>query len=353
MKVGIVTVHNSHNCGSYLQAEALRTFIKELGYDARFVKNKIHPQSKLSYKLMMSFKYYLKGQFKKATAIAKSGFLFRKARKNFTYFKSFEGPEACVFGSDTIWNMESVHLTSQWEHYFGKKFNGKKIAYAPSIGPSTVESVTEKENLCSCLKDFDFFSVRDENTYKVVSTVVGDNADITYVVDPTMLMPKPFYEGIASECNDENFILFYYFGIPDKAYMDEIKKYAKEKGKKIICFGDNISQADKNIPFTPLEMMAYYSKADLIITNTFHGNVFSLIFNKPFVNIDAGKAKVDDLLKSFDLSMRTAYSADDFERISNESVDFEAVNEMLAEMRKMSGEYLENALRKCEGGLEK
>ena len=70
------------------------------------------------------------------------------------------------------------------------------------------------------------------------------------------------------------------------------------------------------------------------------------------MNIDEGKAKVDDLLKSFDLSGRTAYNADDFERISTESVDFEAVNEMLAEKRKTSGKYLENALEKCEGGLK-
>lgn len=349
MKVGIVTVYNSHNCGSYLQAAALCEYVKTLGYDARFIINKIHPKSSPWYKILLATKYFIKGNSMKACRIVSGSIRFLKARKNFSYYSSCKEADICIYGSDTIWNLNSAHLKSQWQFYFGDSYNGKKIAYAPSIGETAVETITDNPALCSCIRDFSSLSVRDENTYKVVSTVLGQDAEITYVVDPTMLMPKTFYESIASECKDENFILFYYFGIPDKSYMDEIKSFAKKNGKKLICFGDNIEDVDKRLPFSPLEMMGYYSKADLVITNTFHGNVFSLIFNKPFVNIDAGKAKVDDLLKSFNLSERTIREAKDFSEVAIKQIDYNNINLLLEQKKKASCEYLENALKKCEG----
>lgn len=349
MKIGIVTVHNSHNCGSYLQAKALCSFVEALGYDARFVKNKIHPQSSLLYKSIVAGKYFLKGNRKKATDIFNGSMRFVKARKSFSYYSSFKDADVCIFGSDTIWNLNSKHLTKQWEHYFGFNFNGKKIAYAPSVGDAPIANILNNPMYCKCINDFDYLSVRDENTYKLVSSVTGkDDSSIKFVVDPTMLMQKSFYEQIAAKCEDENFILFYYFGVPEKGYMEKIKKYADDNGKKLICFGNGIKKVDKQVPFSPLEMMGYYSKADLVITNTFHGNVFSIIFNKPFVNIDAGKAKVDDLLASFGLSERTVKEHCDFEKIASKNIDFEVVNNILDEKRKSSGDYLKNVLKECE-----
>ena len=348
MKVGIVTVHNSHNCGSYLQAIALCEYVRSIGYDARFLKNKIHPQSSPLYKSLLASKYFLKGKFKKALGIFIGSMKFLKARNGFSYFSSYKNVSACIYGSDTIWNINSKHLNKQWEHYFGKNYKGFKIAYAPSIGESEIESIINIPEFCDCIKEFSAVSVRDENTYKMVSSVIGENADIKHVVDPTMLMPKSFYEGIANSCKEENFILFYYFGTPDKAYMEQIKKYAKKNGKKLISFGENIKDADKEICFNPLDMLGYYAKADLIITNTFHGNVFSLIFNKPFVNIDAGKAKVNDLLENFDLSERTAKAASDFLEITEKNIDFNKVNSLLEEKKTASQGYLKNALEECK-----
>ena len=348
MKVGIVTLHNTHNCGSYLQAIALCEYVKSIGYDARFVKNKPHFGSTPVYKFMQASKYLLKGDLKKASFIMKGCSEFIKARKKQAYFSSLKGLSAAIYGSDTIWNINSTYLRKQQKHYFGENNNGFKIAYAPSIGETSVETISSIPALCKAINNFSALSVRDEKTYNVVATAVGGNADITYVVDPTMLMPKSFYLQMAKECHDDNFILFYYFGSIDKAYMEQIKKYASENGKKLICFGDNIKEADKQIPFNPLDMLGYYSKADMVITNTFHGNVFSIIFNKQFVNIDAGKSKVDDLLEGFGLTERTAKSADDIGGIFCSKIDFDNVNSILEEKRAASGKYLENALLECE-----
>lgn len=348
MKVGIVTIYNSNNCGSFLQALALHAFVSDLGYEATLVKNKRYYKNKMWYRRLMACKYMALGQREKARSIIQTSVGFDRAGKQYHRVKSLKHNDVCVYGSDTIWNFDSAYFGKEWKHYWGASFNGKKIAYAPSIGPTPIEKVLERRELCGCVKQFAYLSVRDANTRAVVQAVVGDGADIVNVVDPTILMPRTFYEGFATECPDRDFILFYYFGIPDKAYMEEIRRYAEENGKKLICFGDNIKGVDKQLCFNPLDMMAYYSKADMVITNTFHGNVFSIIFNKPFVNIDAGKAKVNDLLKSFGLSKRTIRTADDFSVVVSENIDFNAINTVLEQKKKASGDYLKNALKKCE-----
>lgn len=351
MRVGIVTIYNSQNCGSFLQSLALLTYVKELGYDTAIAKNKMYYKNKLFYRCMMSFKYILKGQMKKAARILKTSAGFSRCRKKHHNYRLVKNNDLCIYGSDTIWNFDDDYFGKEWRHYWGLGYGGKKIAYAPSIGPTDAEKIVENPQLCDCIKDFSSLSVRDEGTYRVVSSVLGEKADVPYVVDPTMLMPRVFYEGIANECKDRDFILFYYFGAVDKAYMQEIKSYAEKNGKRLICFGDNITGVDKNVCFNPLDMLGYYAAADMIITNTFHGNVFSLIFNKPFVNIDAGKAKVDDLLLQFELSGRTSKSPQDFLKIASENIDFANANRLLAEKRAFSADYIKNALKKCEGSV--
>lgn len=348
MKVGVVTVHNSHNCGSYLQAMALCKYINDIGYDARFIKNIIHLQSRFSYKLLVAGKCLIKMQPKKAFDIVKGSLNFIKARRNFSYFSSCSAVSACVYGSDTIWNINSKHLKKQSDHYFGVNYKGAKIAYAPSIGDTPVDTILSNRTLCSSIQQFSHISVRDSATRKLLLSICDKATDVPYVVDPTMLVDRTYYESIASHTREANFILLYYFGALETSYLDAIKKYAEINEKKVICFGNNVPCTYKNIPFSPLDMLGYYSKADLIVTNTFHGNVFSLIFNKPFVNIDAGKAKVNDLLEDFELSRRTCKKASDFFDIVQGNIDFDRVNELLAEKKKASGDYLQNALKKCE-----
>lgn len=350
MRVGIVTIYNSNNCGSFLQALALQAFVSDLGYETALVKNRRYYKNKMWYRGLMACKYMALGQREKARSIIQTSRGFDRAGKQCHRVRPLKHNDACVYGSDTIWNFDSAYFGKEWKHYWGVSFDGPKIAYAPSIGPTPIESVLERRELCECLKQFDHLSVRDANTRAVVQTVMGDDAEIASVVDPTMLMPRAFYEGLAADCPDRDFILFYYFGIPDKAYMEEIRRYADANGKRLICFGDNIKGVDKQLCFDPLKMMAYFAKADMIITNTFHGNVFSLIFNKPFVNIDAGKAKVDDLLSSFGLSERTVKAACDFCGVAAKEIDYGVVGRILEEKRRESGEYLKNALKDCERG---
>lgn len=346
MKIGIVTIYNSQNCGSFLQAYALTNYINSLGHDTALVRNNMYYKNKFLYRSTMALKYLLKLDFKKAKTIFDTYRGFVKARKKYSYFDKSEAFDLCIFGSDTIWNIDGEYFDEEYKHYFGVDFNCNKITYAASVGPTDIDNILSNEEMCKGLKEFDAVSVRDDKTFELIKKVTGKEAE--YVVDPTMLMPKSFYEDVAEFCPDEKYILFYCFEAIENDMLDEIKKFAKEKGLKLICFGDRITGCQKQLIFNPILMMTYYKNASFVVTDTFHGNVFSLIFNKPFINIERGKEKVTSLLKKFDLFQRTAKEAGDVADIVQSEIDFDIFNEKLNQNSQSSKKYLDNEITKSE-----
>lgn len=343
MKIGIVTIYNSQNCGSFLQAYALYSCLKEQGHNVGIVKNRIYYKNRFAYRFMMFVKYLLKFKSEKAANILKTYFGFRKARKKLIFFHMSEKMDVCVFGSDTIWNIQGEYFDREWEHYFGRTCRTKKVAYAPSIGPTQPKEILKRKDLCDCLCQFNAISVRDGETLEIVKGATHLD-HITRVVDPTMLMPVDFYKRIAAPVHEDRYILFYFFGSMDAQMLGSIQAYSRPKGLKLICFGENISGCDKNLIFNPMLMMGYFEKAEYIVTNTFHGNVFSIIFNKPFINIDANKAKINDLLARFELTDRTVKSADEIENKLASPINYERQNQILDECRKESYKFLTDAI---------
>jgi len=346
MKIGIVTIYNSQNCGSFLQANALVSYIKSLGHDAALVRNKMNYKNKLVYRSAMALKYLIKLDINKAKNIFSTYCGFNKARKTFTYFSKSEKMDLCVYGSDTIWNLDEEYFKKEWKHYFGYDLKCAKVAYAPSVGPADNKDILNNKDMCRCIKAFDSVSVRDDKTFELIKNATGKDAQ--YAVDPTMLMPRSFYENMAKKCYDEKYILFYCFEPVDNDIFAEIKSYAQKNGLKLICFGTKIPGCEKQLIFNPILMMTYYKNASFVVTDTFHGNVFSIIFNKPFMNIERGKEKVTSLLNNFDLCARTIRKASDVTNIVNEKIDFDILNEKLTLYSESSKTFLKNAITMIE-----
>lgn len=346
MKIGVVTIYNSLNSGSYLQALSLCEFLKKEGYDSGLVRNRMYRKNRFGYRFLLFSKYVFLGRFKRASYIIRTYAGLVKSRSKYRYIDQRKA-DICVFGSDTIWNVAEEYFGKEWKHYFGAGYAGKKIAYAPSLGPTEANVIRMNEKLKKCIAEFDAIGVRDRHTYAAVSAILPDR-EVALVVDPTMLMDKSFFEQLAYPCTDEKFILFYSFGRIEPKMFSRIQSFAKEQGLKLICMGENVGSCDKYLPRTPLLMMGYFSKADYVITDTYHGSVFSIIFKKRFTCIDCGKSKVNDLLERFGLMNRIARTADDMDVIFRETIDFDSVDKILDRMRKTSKEFLLRALRKCE-----
>ena len=124
--------------------------------------------------------------------------------------------------------------------------------------------------------------------------------------------------------------------------MRQIQEIARSKNLKIVSFGESLRDADTKLEFDPFLFVSYYSKANYVITNTFHGTIFSIIFRKQFIVDATGKKKILELLKKFKLEQRNT-DTNMYERI-NEGIRYFEVEKILDNYRNESKEFLNKAL---------
>lgn len=316
MKVGILTYHRTLNYGACLQAVATRVVLQKMGHDVYYVDYwpKYH-QDKYS---LFSFHQMCSRGAKKAFLYVKDllkKYPQKKERiKNFKKFFSVyidpfcrpmtESFDAVIYGSDQIWRKQSS-LNAYNPVYFGKnEIDAKKhIAYAASMGilPQNEEDLkTVKEYLANLTK----ISVREEN----LMFLLKDNGfpNVTKTLDPTLLLDKnDWNKVIATEdgnLSQERYVLFYdllYGSFENK----EIENFAKNKGLSIkVISGYARSSTSPNVYSTsaPQMFLSLIKNAEFVFTSSFHGLVFSIIYNKDFYasfreNEDRAKSLLDSL----------------------------------------------------------
>lgn len=341
-KICIVTVYNSENCGSFLQAYALKKKIESLGYDVYFYKRNTKGTSlSLCETLKFVLKKILKGNFvaginqlKKHIFFKQNSKQFRTIDKNSTEFNNIS---CFVIGSDTIWNFDNKSFYNNRKVYTGELFPKKKITYAASAGNTNINTFTDNKDIIKSLNKLDCISVRDDYTKKIIDKVL--NKDVEIVVDPTLLLTKEDFIKIENNHNDKDFILIYFFGkIPEKTKNDIIS-LSKKYNKKIFSFGESLSWCDKSIIYNPYDLLYYFHNADFIITNTFHGTIFSIIYEKKFADYGLGKKKVEDLLEKFELKKQLV-TKDNLYNLYNDNIDYKRVKRTIKKYSELSTEYL-------------
>lgn len=338
MKIGIVTVYNSYNCGSFLQAYALFRFLQGKSRDVFFVKRNVYKSNKFRARAKLALKFLLKGNPKRARFILTEYRRFRQIQKTLPIVASANDVDLAVYGSDTIWNMEDPYFAENWPRYWGRGVSAKKITYAASVGSTPAEVFYANPEFKRLAGEFAGVAVRDEHTREIASALLDGSKEPKVVVDPTMLIPVEEFDAVAKPCDEKDFILLYYFGAMPQKLRDALSAFAKANGKKIVSFGTTI-------PFEPGLMLSYYKAADYVITNTFHGNIFSILYNKNFVSFGKEKSKVRLLLAEFGLADRLFDVADDdWPSAFEKGVDFGNANRVLLEKRRESASYLESFL---------
>jgi len=343
MKIGIVTVYNSYNCGSFLQATSLYKFLEEKGHNVCFIKRPTNKEHCLYHRILMSVKYALKKQKLKSKHILSTYFSYKDQLKSFLIEDFNDSIDLYIYGSDTIWNIHDKYFKSEWKRFWGYEIPKRKVAYAPSVGNTLPQEVSDIPELVNCLLSFSAISVRDKQTMDVVNTLTQKDMDIVQVLDPTMLLDTSYYNKMASQCNESNFVLVYAFSDLSLDAVNSIRSFAQKNKKKIIAFGDNFP-ADVNIPFEPSVMLGYYNKADYVFTNTFHGTVFSIIYNKNFASYGRKKIKVTQILDDFGLSQRNVDCNSNLHDVMSSNIDYHVIKQIIAEKRKLSIDYLNSQI---------
>ena len=349
MKIAIVSIY-SNNFGSFFQASALSNYLQGLGHETYFANNINNVSHYMRYVFLRACKRALVGGFKEAQFIFKLNSAYRRARKSFKFSSFQKDTDVVVYGSDTIWNLEDPTFNIHRKKFWGLDYDGAKFTYAVSLANTPACAVLGDNNLVKALNDFKAISVRDEYTRSVINQIVDDEK-ITSVIDPTMLLDVDYYKNIMPECEDKDFIFVYMFDELTQEAKSTIKQFAKEKGKKIITVAPYISWTDKTIYNSPYEILSYFYNADYVITDTFHGNIFSIIFNKQYVSIERDKNKVNNLLKLCGLEHRNACDKDALLDALQTNINYDVINAKIEKIKQDSKKYINTAPETIKGNI--
>lgn len=163
--------------------------------------------------------------------------------------------------------------------------------------------------------------------------------------DPTLLISADEYDEICPSISDKNYILLYFFGDIDIDMQNELHRVAEQRKLKIISFGRVRPWCDKCIDSDPTFFLAYFKNAQYIVTNTFHGTIFSVLYKKRFSAFVDTKIKVKDFLCSIGLDGHVAISATDIIGLyDNCEVLSETVQGNLNKIIGDSRKYLQDCL---------
>lgn len=351
--IGIMSMQRIYNYGSFLQAYALRKMLNELGYsDVVFVdyiyeKDIIAPEKKNEI-----LKRIIK--FKNPTTLFR-WFLHRKKFRH-EYDVSLRkilgigerqysmDVDTLVIGSDEVFNFMQHYPVGYSRNLFGKGYeNSRVISYAASFGYTKINDLVDKkvfDEIAEMLKKFKSISVRDDNAKKIINTLLP-NKEIYQHLDPVLV--GDFSDVINRPVKYNNYIILYaYSGRLSKNEEKIISQFAKKHNKKIISLGFYQPCADYNLVIDPLDLFAYFKNADFVITDTFHGSVFSIKTNVKFCTIirDTNKNKLLSLLKRFHIEGRLMNRVNDLEKMYASEIDYDEINKILDTETKHSVGYL-------------
>ncbi|WP_026513726.1 polysaccharide pyruvyl transferase family protein [Butyrivibrio sp. LB2008] len=349
IKVGIATFQFADNYGAVLQCFALNKAISMFEDVSVNVIN-YFPYS-FAYRKVYESEYdkvrwYSKRKKFKEFLIEQCGM-----DEQTTNIIDGRGYDVVCVGSDQIWNPKWDYKEYLLQHV-GK--NVKKISYAASLGCSVNEAMVKKEFFDDALSKFANLSVREEEHTDFISEMSGIKCEC--VLDPTLLLDVDLYNDLL-EGNDfykeskNDYIFFYWLDHDQNVYKTAslVNEIASRRGLKV---KHTVWQKNSEILFPDGECVFYESiegflslikNAAYVITNSYHGTIFSIKFGVPFYTyvVESMKSRFSTLLTYGDIKERLFVS--ELPQI-NDDIDFELINKKINDKREDSIRYLKNAV---------
>lgn len=359
MKIRIITHHSVHNHGAVLQLYALTQVLKK--YDSNvcaleynknydFLDDSANDKYNISLKSIPYYLRYLarKGLFRTLFNIKKRTILesFKNANKLVgEYYSRCKDLDAVFIGSDEVFSIEPGLNTFFW----GMGVPAKNIyAYAGCFGPTNLEFIQNKyaiEFIKAGIERFDKISVRDMNSQSIIKCLSG--IDALQVCDPVILYGYVEEKKQFKNLYPKKYLLVYAYdeNMNDPAETEPIKQYAEKHSLEVLTVGFYHKWCDKCINADPIELLSWIKNAEMVVTDTFHGTVMSLVMNTPFATkIRGNRNKLGYLLDEYNLGDREINSFADLESVFEKSVDFESVNKIIDFKRSEGLAFIESCI---------
>lgn len=357
MRVGIVTQPLEMNYGGILQNWALQQALMKLEHEpitidayqrystARYLFNSL----RTVIKRMTGQKAHMPHPYKGALRNELMGRFIEqrinKTRVMWHYKRSVVkkyGLEALVVGSDQVWRAmyNGDHLEDMYLR-FAEGLELKRVAYAASFGVDQWDYTDEQTARCAALaQQMDAVSVRESSGVNLCRKYL--NVEAQCVLDPTMLLEAEDYQPVIDSDWDggEPFLAVYCLDItPEKeAFFDRL---ATTRGLKVRHYS-----AGWNSTLTVEQWLAMLRKAEIVVTDSFHGTVFSILFRREFYtlgNANRGNTRINGMLQPLGLETRLVIDLGAAD-ITSHDIDWDKVHTALAAERKASMDFLANSL---------
>lgn len=254
-----------------------------------------------------------------------------------------------LVGSDQLWNLRANDF--DWSYFLEFADNEKKISYAASFGPKKmVWSDEEKARVKNALEKYDSISVREEGSKANVEEIL--NKEVPIHMDPTILLDKKEWNDIMpkEKIYDGKYILYYSLG-QNREHIDLVKKISKLLKMPVVTTRyagrrELFSGFKQIYDVGPVEFLNLIKNAELVISSSFHGTIFSTLFEVPFFAINGIKDyRISTLLKKLDLQERSIDIENYNEKcFKYKKINFDKARDELEKERKKSTEYLMKAL---------
>lgn len=374
MKIGIITIHVSPNYGATLQAFALYKYLDQQGFDCEMIDlhrsefpdyipskrfERCRPRKITNYQ---KFKNIIKDLIGYKTRVINTKNKYsEEAEPKFHAFNAeiklskayrsidqlYDDPplyDVYITGSDQVWNPSQYFCIEPYFLTFAPS-SARKISYAASIGLSDIRE-NEKALFAKWLSGYDAISVREKQAQKLLKTII--DKDVTQVSDPTFLLDRDYWKSIAIHPSYKDYILIFTLGFDDRM-VEYGKRLSQESGKRLLVLAQvqDINSAEGYTPIAdagPREWLGYIANSSLVLTDSFHCTVFSIIMGAEnfFTTIHDGRgSRIVDLLDTFNLSDHLLESlSNSFLELKKHKPDENAINSKLNREQSFARSFL-------------
>ncbi len=369
--IGIITMHKVINYGSALQAYALQKALEKIGYQSEII-DYIYPNT---YHKSLQKVSWLKALLIQIWQMFWENPGKKKERKFNEFYKANlklsadsynsqkeieENPplyDVYITGSDQVWNPKYIGVDTSFMLSF--IHDVRKMSYSASFATSLIP-INYQKLYSKYLNEYDAISVREQNGVEVVKELIGKDAKV--VLDPTLLLEKKDWTILAGTSLlqiDYPYILVYILGYSFNPYpyVTQFIKYLQDKTHYhvvLLNMSNLKSLSLKNITrvsyAAPQDFVYLFSKASLVVTDSFHGTAFSLNMETPFFSLVKSEkfsdSRVASLLSLADASDRGIKLGQDFPKKSCFEMDFEKIRVQLNTYREDSMAFINTHIGK-------
>ena len=337
-----MTVYDSMNYGSFLQAYALKTFLEKEQHEVSFLKwnkNKNIAWNSVIKPIVFRKSISIRG-IKAGMGRIES---FKSIKGYFRETDTVRGLDLIIVGSDTLWDVARTNFRDK-ALYGCFESDIPVISYAVSCSESTEDDFKKYLEITKSIRCFKNILVRDYHTKTVVKKSLGIDSEI--VCDPTLLVNENTWKLYPIKKDLSNIILVYTYEFSSEI-IGHLKKFSREKELKLVSLCIYQPWCELHLNCTPLEFPSYLKLARYVVTNTFHGTIFSVLSESNLISVKNGN-KLKNLIQElfgYDISLNSQCTYDEFLEKTFCEIDFKKIKIKIYEYRERSAKLFRGILK--------